>query len=116
MTELFMEVGHLCHEVDGFLREKAGVTSPLLRVQVFERGLEWSDKLKSLQERIAAQRQSLVRELISLNEAWTSPPKIDGCGGREALPLERLESIYRVFSYTNRWSAQIQERRFQLSV
>jgi DnaJ-domain-containing protein 1 len=116
MTELFMEVGQLCREVDLFLSEKAGITSPLLKVEVFERGLEWNDKLKSLQERIGAQREWLVQELISLNEAWTLPPKTDGSGRSSALPLERLESIYRVFSYTNRWSAQIQERRFQLSL
>jgi len=115
MTELFMEVGKLCHEVDSFLREKARVTSPLLRVQIFERGLEWNDNLKSLQERIAAQRESLVRELISLNQVWISPPKIDGCREREALPLDRLETLYRIFSYINRWSAQVHERRVQLS-
>ena len=116
MTELFMEVGLVCREVDLFLGEKAGITSPLLKVELFERGLEWNEKLKALQERIGNQREWLVQELVSLNEAWTSPRKIDGSGERRALPLERLESIYRIFSYTNRWSAQVQERRFQLSL
>jgi len=33
-----------------------------------------------------------------------------------ALPLDRLEEIYRSFSYINKWSAQLQERIVQLSI
>ena len=51
-----------------------------------------------------------------MNEAWLSAPKPGAPGRREALPLERLEQIYRTLSYIFRWSAQIQERIVQLAV
>ncbi len=33
-----------------------------------------------------------------------------------ALPLDRLEQIYRLLGYFARWSEQLQERIFQLSL
>src|ERR1043166_1863885 len=47
--DLFVEVGQLCRDVDAFLAERRNVTSPLLKVQMFERGMEWTDKLQALQ-------------------------------------------------------------------
>src|SRR5437016_5918391 len=39
--ELFMEVGQLCRAVDRFLAERAPVTSPVLKVELFERAQGW---------------------------------------------------------------------------
>ena len=50
----FMEVGRLCREVDSFLAEKAKVTSPLLQVEWFERGQDWTGKTQSMQKSIQA--------------------------------------------------------------
>ena len=113
--DLFVEVGQLCRDVDAFLAERVKVTSPLLKVQMFERGMEWTDKLQALQQRINAKRDELSAELQQMNSVWESAPPIDSPERAAALPLERLEQIYRVFSYIARWSEQIQERNVQLA-
>lgn len=114
--DLFVEVGQTCREVDTFLAEKATVTSPLLKVQLFERGQEWSDQLNALQQKINLKRDELSTELRAMNLIWENAPKIESPDRIVALPLERLEQIYRVFSYIARWSEQIQERVVQLSM
>jgi DnaJ-domain-containing protein 1 len=113
--DLFVEVGQLCRDVDAFLAQRGNVTSPLLKVQMFERGMEWTDKLQALQQRINAKRDELTGELQQLNAVWESAPAIGSPERIAALPLERLEQIYRVFSYIARWSEQIQERNVQLA-
>ncbi len=113
--DLFVEVGQTCRDADAFLVEKAKVTSPLLKVQLFERGQDWTDKLHALQQKINGKREELAAELRTLNSVWESAPQIGSADRIAALPLERLEQIYRVFSYIARWSEQIQERVVQLS-
>jgi len=54
----------------------------------------------------------LVEELKSLDRLWTSKTQP---GGRTAL-LSRLEELYRLFSYFNRWHSQVQELVVQLSL
>ena len=113
--DLFVEVGQLCRDVDAFQAERKNVTSPLLKVQMFERGMEWTDKLQALQQRINAKRDELTVELQQMNAIWDSAPPIGSPQRAAALPLERLEQIYRVFSYIARWTEQIQERVVQLA-
>ena len=113
--DLFVEVGQTCRDADSFLAEKSKVTSPFLKVQLFERGQEWSDKLNALQQEINLKREELSSELRNLNSIWQNSPAIGSCDRIAALPLERLEQIYRIFSYIARWSEQIQERVVQLS-
>jgi DnaJ-domain-containing protein 1 len=113
--DLFVEVGQTCRDADGFLAEKAKATSPLLKVQMFERGQEWADKLNSLQQKINQKRDELSVELRDLNSVWENAPEIGSPERAAKLPLERLEQIYRIFSYIARWSEQIQERVVQLS-
>jgi curved DNA-binding protein CbpA len=113
MMDAFFEVGRLCKETDAFLAEKAGVTSPLLKVQLFERGQEWTDQLNALQRTINARRDELLLELQAMNPVWESGSPTGS--PRAALPLERLEQIYRLLGYFSRWSEQLQERVVQLS-
>ena len=113
--DLFVEVGQTCRDADAFLAEKSKVTSPLLKVRMFERGHEWSEKLNALQQKINAKRESLSAELREMNSIWQSAPPVGSPDRAVAFPLERLEQIYRTFSYIARWSEQIQERVVQLS-
>jgi len=113
--DLFVEIGQLCRDLDAFLRERARITSPLLKVQAFERAAEWMEKLKSLKQRISAQQDALIIELGSLNAVWLAAPPVGASNRRDALPLARLEQIYWGVSYLSRWSEQIQERLVQLS-
>ncbi|WCJ60512.1 hypothetical protein NXS98_05110 [Fontisphaera persica] len=114
--DLFVEVGQLCRDVDAFLAERAKAESPMVKVQLFARGLEWVDKLQQVQAHVNARREELMAELQALNAAWEKAPPVGSPDRAAALPLERLEQIYRILSYINRWSGQLQERLVQLSL
>jgi DnaJ-domain-containing protein 1 len=113
LMSLFMEVGQLCRTVDSFLAEQAKTTSPLLRVKLFERNQEFTSKLTALQQGINSRRDGLIAELKELNEQWSKESGSDH--KRKGWQLQRLEELYRLFSYFSRWSSQIQERIVQLS-
>jgi len=104
---LCAEVAQLCRETDAFLAEKNTVTSPLLKVQVFERSRIWTDRLKALQQKLTIRHDELTTELKRMNAMWESSQNIQSLG--------RLEELYRNFSFVSRWMEQIQERLVQLS-
>jgi curved DNA-binding protein CbpA len=113
--DLLVEIGQVCRETDLFLTARSKTASPLLKVQMFEAGMAWTGKLNQLRQRIDLRREELLAELKSMNAAWNAAPLPGSAGRAAALPLERLEQIYRVFSYMARWTEQIQERLVQLS-
>jgi len=106
LMNLFFETGQMLRGAQTFLAEKAKATSPLLQVELFERGQEWIKKLGGLRKKITPRRDALLAELKNLNAAWESTA---------AKPLERLLEIWRLLSFYERWLAQIQERVVQLS-
>jgi DnaJ-domain-containing protein 1 len=107
MMDYAFAIGQACKNADALLAEKNRVTSPVLKVQLFERGQEATDQLNTLQRSINEQRDVLLAELKTMNPAWGS-----GAGER---PLKRLEEIYRLLGYFARWSEQLQERIVQLA-
>jgi DnaJ-domain-containing protein 1 len=110
LADLFAEVANSCRSADGFLAEKSKAASPLLQVQLFERGQDWVEKLNALQRKLNELHEKLTNELKSLDAQWIS---YDAGLRREILP--KLEELYRLFGYFNRWNKQIQEREVQLS-
>lgn len=114
--DLFVDVGQTCREVDQFLTEKAAATSPMVKLKLFERGMDWTDRLGQLQQRINGKRDELFEELRQMNGLWEMAPAVGDGTRMSQLPLERLEQIYRVLSYVSRWTGQIQERVVQLAV
>jgi DnaJ-domain-containing protein 1 len=114
--ELFVEVGQICKQLDYFLLEKGKSQSPIVKAQLFQRGLEWTDEVQSLQDSLKEQQTALEAELRAMNSAWEKAPAIGDAARASTLPLARLEEIYRSFSYLNKWTAQLQERFVQLAV
>jgi DnaJ-domain-containing protein 1 len=114
--DLFVEVGQHCRDVDAFLAERAKVTSPMLKVPLFEQAMVWIDKLKALQQKVNEKRDALIAELQQLNPAWETAPDLGDPTRSQTLPLVRLEQIYRILSYVGRWTDQIQERSVLLSL
>jgi len=110
LADLFAEIATVCKNTDGFLAEKSKVTSPLVQVQLFERGQDWVEKLNGRQRKLNEFREKLNGELKSLDARWIAA---DASVRREMLP--KLEEIYRLSGYFNRWNNQIQERVVQLS-
>ena len=113
--DLFTEVSRHCREADVLLAARANVTSPLLNVQLFERGTALTEKLNSLLPPLNVRREALIEQMKNLNMAWESAPPVGTPTRVEALPCNRLERIYRELSFLTRWSEQIQERVVQLS-
>jgi curved DNA-binding protein CbpA len=113
--DLLVEIGQVCRETDFFLAARSKTESPLLKAQMFETGMAWTDKLNQLRRRIDLRRGELLAELKSMNTAWNTAPPPGSAGRAAALPLKRLEQVYRVFSYMARWTEQIQERLVRLS-
>jgi hypothetical protein len=110
LADLFAEVAMACRSADGFLAEKSKVTSPLLLVQLFERGQEWVEQLNALRQKLNGLHEQLMCELKSLDAKWMSA---EGASRHEV--LAKAEELYRLFGYFNRWNRQIQERVVQLS-
>ena len=62
-------------DVDSFLREKARITSPLVRVQKMAEGEAYREQLSQLQNQVTAEREKLEQMLQTLNPIWeTAPP------------------------------------------
>ncbi|MBI2926568.1 MAG: hypothetical protein HYY24_12810 [Verrucomicrobia bacterium] len=116
LMDQFLEVSTLCRAVDAFLQERSQTNAPLLKVQMFERGLEWRDKLQALQQELNAQRDTLLGELPALNAAWESAPAPGASHRPDSLPLARLEQIYRLLSFLGRWTSQLLERVVELAM
>lgn len=129
LADLFAGIATTCRHADAFLAEKSSVTSPLLQVQLFERGQDWVEKLNALQQTLNALREQAMTDLKSLDTAWMEANqnqaadsfapvggegRDEGARQHEAL-LSKLEELYRLFGYFNRWQNQIRERVVQLS-
>ena len=112
LADLFAEVAKTCRNADTFLAEKNRTTSPLLRAQMFERGQGWVEQLLELQTKLTGLCNKLLEELKSIDAAWVA----NSNSSDRAASLNRLEELYRLFGYFNRWSGQIQERVVQLSL
>jgi curved DNA-binding protein CbpA len=111
LANLFAEVATACRNSDTFLAERNKVTSPLLQVGFFERAQEWIQRLNLLQKKLNELREKLASELKSHDEKWTAT---SAASRGEILP--KLEELYRLFGYFNRWNSQIQERIVQLKL
>ena len=111
LADMFAEVAMTCRNADTFLAEKDKTTSPLLQVQFFERAQEWIERLNLLQRKLNERREKLTDGLKSLDEKWSAA---DAAAHGEILP--KLEELYRLFGYFNRWNSQIQERVVRLSL
>lgn len=111
VADLFIEVAQLCRQANAFLAERARVSSPVLRVKLFERGQEWADGLAAMQRRVGERQEKLVRELQRLDATWN---ETQGNTLARAPLLRRLEEIHRLLSFYARWNSQIQEAIVQL--
>jgi DnaJ-domain-containing protein 1 len=112
LMDSFMEVGQLCKRADKLVLEKANVTSPLLKVQLFERSQQETEELLNLQQRLAAKRHLLVESLKQIDKEWSTA---DSRSPARVEQLQRLEELHRLFSYFDRWIGQVQERIARLS-
>jgi len=113
LMTMSLEIGQACREADKILEEKAKTDSPLLQVRLFQRAQEATEQLSVFQNKIQARREALLDEVRALDAGWSNAQKV-GSGGLSGA-LDRLEELYRLLSYCEKWSAQVRERVVQLS-
>ncbi len=111
LANLFAEVAAMCRDADTFLAEKGKAASPLLQVGFFERAQEWIERLSDLRKKLGALREKLTDDLKLLDEKWVVASE----NSRRGI-LPKLEDLYRLLGYFNRWNSQIQERVVRLTL
>ena len=112
MADWFASIADICREVDAFLQEREKVTSPLIKIQWFERAQEWIERIQVWQKNLASQRGELDARLEKLDQAWLQAPQSQE---EKTASLARLEELYRFYGYFNRWQNQLSERVARLS-
>lgn len=110
LVNLSFEVGRICRDADTLIAEAAKATSPLLKVQLFERAQDQIEKISALRETISAQQNSALEELRSIDTGWMA----DHSNRTTLLP--RLEIIAAQLGFFARWLQQLQERQFRLTL
>jgi len=109
LADFFNQMHSICSEADALLREKQRVTSPLLKVAIFERGQAVTEKLNELQQRINSNCEKVMAGIKAIDAEWEHTSDRDNV-------LSKLEGLYLLLSYFTRWNGQIQERVVQLSL
>ena len=114
LMELSMAVAQLCRQTDSFLQEKTRTSSPMLQVQLFERGQQYSEQIGQLRSELTSRSDTLIAELKAVDAEWD----MNGNPGQERRDqqLRSLGRIYRLLRYFDRWQQQLQERFVQLSL
>jgi curved DNA-binding protein CbpA len=111
LMKVFFEVSKLCRSIDQFLTEKASAVSPLLKVQLFERGQAMADEVAGVQGALNAARAQLIDGLKEVDGEWD---RFDSQS--RAAALSRLEEMRRLLGFYDRWIGQLQERFVQLAM
>jgi hypothetical protein len=109
LVEMSFEVGRICREADALIAESAKATSPLLKVELFERSQDQIEKLNALQRTIAVKRDQVVEELKVIDAVWQK----DSANRSSLLP--QLEIIGGQLGFFARWQNQLQERMVRLA-
>jgi hypothetical protein len=110
MADLFMEVGKVCQEADSYLTSRdTAETSPLLKAMSSRKKSESLSRLQEVQSKVDMKTAGHLDLLKKLDAEWIATQD-------HAEQLGNLERLARLFSYTGRWSQQINERMVQLKI
>lgn len=112
LLELFTKVGQVCRDADTLLAGKEATSSPLLKVQWFQKSQASTDELLQLQQILNLKRAALDEQLRSIDKSsWGS----DSSAESRSRTVQRLESILHLYGFYDRWIAQLHERVARLS-
>ena len=114
LQDFLFETGRILRAADELLREKSKLTSPLLKVQFFERSQAHLEKIKTALQTLDVQKEALLDELKQL-DGKLHPSFVAENSNRGALPFARIESIYHALGFLARSAEQLRERIVQIS-
>lgn len=104
--DLFVEVGQKCQAIDAFLNQRQAAQNPLEKANLMMQGLDLVDQVQALRQKIEQMRLGLNDEVLALDREWAEGKK----------DLDRLEAVYRKYSYVSRWTQQLEEREVALTL
>jgi hypothetical protein len=91
--------------------KKAAVSSPLLKVELFEPSQNLTERLMNFQQRLASWEEQLAGLLKSADAEWLAGSLV-----ARGKVISQLEELYSLFGYFGRWRQQVQERIVQLAL
>jgi curved DNA-binding protein CbpA len=107
LQELFLGLGALKQRAELVLEKKRTASNALSQSLLKPETLALRDDLEGWREKIRELLESANEELRKTNSRWLA--------GREA-QIVALSDLYLKFAYLGRWSAQLDETAFQLSL
>jgi len=107
LHDLFPRIGALAQRANLLLEKIRATSNALSRSLLKTQILEVQQETKEVQERIQNLSDESLDQLRQINAAWAKNP---------AEQVENLSNLYFAFAYLTRWSAQLDEMMFQLSL
>ena len=107
LHDLFPRIGALAQRALLLLEELGATSNALSRSLLKPQILEVQKEAKEAREQIQQLSDKSLEQLRQMNTAWANDP---------AEQIENLSGLYFVFAYLGRWSAQLDEITFQLSL
>jgi DnaJ-domain-containing protein 1 len=111
LMNISLEVSRLCREADALVAKKAAVSSPLLKVELFEPAQTLTARLMNFQQKLTSWEEQLVALLKSADAEWLTGSPVD-----RGKVISQLAELYSLFGYFGRWRQQVQERIVQLAL
>ena len=107
LHDLFPKVGALTQRAHLLLGEIRATSNALSRSLLKPQILEVQNEAKEVRGKIQNLSDTSLAELRQINTAWAKNP---------AEQIEGLSDLYYAFAYLTRWSTQLDEIQFQLSL
>lgn len=104
LADVFLETGTLIQEIDLLISRVTGnaLSKALREPEILEKRQLTADLVDKLEKMY----QGALKELEDLDRLWTSTHKIE----------QELTALSSKLAYLTRWLAQLEERKFQLSI
>jgi curved DNA-binding protein CbpA len=107
LHDLFLAIGALTQRVNLLLEKIQATSNTLSRSLLKSQILQAQGETREVREKIRNLSEASLDQLRQINPAWTKNP---------AEQIESLSDLYFAFAYLSRWSAQLDEMTFQLSL
>ena len=107
LHDLFPAIGALAQRANLFLEKMKAASNALSRSLLKPQLLELQKETAQLREKIQVLSDAALAQLRVVNSSW---------GTNASEEISELSNLYFIFAYLNRWSAQLDEIAFQLSL
>jgi curved DNA-binding protein CbpA len=107
LQELFLEIGALNQRATQLLEKIRAASNPLSRSLLKEEVIAAQKEVASLRSKVRELTEAADERLRQMNPGWLTNP---------AAQIPETAALYLRFSYLGRWSVQLDELAFQLSL